>query len=157
VGIPAVLVAEHQGCGIASAATAVVMGHVAAGTRAIASARAGSCCRITRRCDRRAVGTLESTFPGRIDLGGPRAPGTDPRTSLALRRKLDADVDEFPQDVLELMEYFRPAHQPGSRYSPYPERASRCDWILGSSLYGARLAALLACRMRSRPTLRLRS
>jgi luciferase family oxidoreductase group 1 len=87
-------------------------------------------------------GTLESLFPGRIDLGLGRAPGTDVRTSRALRRTLDGDVDAFPQDVLELRSYFQP-HQPG-RVQAVPGAGLDVPlWILGSSLYGAELAAAL--------------
>ena len=88
-------------------------------------------------------GTLESLFPGRIDLGIGRAPGTDPVTSQALRRTLESDADGFPQDLLELMEYFRPA-QPGQRVLAVPGAGLRVPvYILGSSLYGARVAAAL--------------
>jgi len=137
--------AEHHGMpGIASAATAVVMGHVAAGTSAIRVGAGGIMLpNHAPLVIAEQFGTLESLFPGRIDLGVGRAPGTDPRTSLALRRNLDADVDEFPQDVLELMEYFRPA-QPGQPVLAVPGAGLEVPiWILGSSLYGARLAALL--------------
>ena len=137
--------AEHHGMpGIASAATAVVMGHVAAGTRTIRVGAGGIMLpNHAPLVIAEQFGTLESLFPGRIDLGVGRAPGTDARTSLALRRKLDADVDEFPQDVLELMEYFRPA-QPGQPVLAVPGAGLEVPiWILGSSLYGARLAALL--------------
>ena len=137
--------AEHHGMpGIASAATAVVIGHVAAGTSAIRVGAGGIMLpNHAPLVIAEQFGTLESLFPGRIDLGVGRAPGTDARTSLALRRKLDADVDEFPQDVLELMEYFRPA-QPGQPVLAVPGAGLEVPiWILGSSLYGARLAALL--------------
>jgi len=137
--------AEHHGMpGIASAATAVVIGHVAAGTSAIRVGAGGIMLpNHAPLVIAEQFGTLESLFPGRIDLGVGRAPGTDARTSLALRRKLDADVDEFPQDVLELMEYFRPAH-PGQPVLAVPGAGLEVPiWILGSSLYGARLAALL--------------
>jgi luciferase family oxidoreductase group 1 len=88
-------------------------------------------------------GTLESLFPGRIDLGLGRAPGSDPLTAQALRRNLDGDVDAFPQDVLELMNWFR-APEPGQRVVAVPAAGLHVPvWILGSSLYGAQLAALL--------------
>jgi len=121
-----------------------VMGHVAAGTRTIRVGAGGIMLpNHAPLVIAEQFGTLESLFPGRIDLGVGRAPGTDARTSLALRRKLDADVDEFPQDVLELMEYFRPA-QPGQPVLAVPGAGLEVPiWILGSSLYGARLAALL--------------
>jgi luciferase family oxidoreductase group 1 len=88
-------------------------------------------------------GTLAALHPGRIDLGLGRAPGTDPITSYALRRNLDGDVDAFPQDVLELMGYFHPRDaNPRVRAVP-GEGLDVPIWILGSSLYGARLAAAL--------------
>ena len=129
--------AEHHGMpGIASAATAVALAHVVGAGGIMLPNHAPLV--IAEQ-----FGTLESLFPGRIDLGVGRAPGTDPRTALALRRNLDGDVDEFPQDVLELMEYFRPA-QPGQPVLAVPGSGLEVPiWILGSSLYGARLAALL--------------
>src|SRR5471032_596562 len=101
--------AEHHGMpGIASAATAVLIGYVAAGTSTIRVGAGGimlpnhSPLVIAEQ-----FGTLESLFPGRIDLGLGRAPGTDQITSRALRRDLNTDVDQFPNDVLELMAYFQ--------------------------------------------------
>src|SRR5262245_5303783 len=86
-------------------------------------------------------GTLASLFPGRIDLGLGRAPGTDPVTARALRRGTDADT--FPQDVLELMAYFR-VPQPGQMVQAVPGAGLDVPiWILGSSLFGAQLAAAL--------------
>ncbi|MDP3136007.1 MAG: MsnO8 family LLM class oxidoreductase, partial [Burkholderiaceae bacterium] len=103
--------AEHHGMpGIASAATAVVIGHVAAGTSTIRVGAGGimlpnhSPLVIAEQ-----FGTLESLFPGRIDLGLGRAPGSDQATARALRRDLYADAGEFPRDVVELMNYFQPA------------------------------------------------
>jgi luciferase family oxidoreductase group 1 len=88
-------------------------------------------------------GTLAALHPGRIDLGLGRAPGTDPLTTRALRRTLAADVDRFPEDVLELMAYFKPA-DPGQRVRATPGAGEDVPiWILGSSLYGAQLAAAL--------------
>jgi luciferase family oxidoreductase group 1 len=87
-------------------------------------------------------GTLESLFPGRIDLGLGRAPGTDPITTHALRRTLSGNVDSFPDDVLELMRYFAP--EPGAKVLAVPGAGLDIPiWILGSSLYGAQLAAVL--------------
>ena len=81
--------------------------------------------------------------PGRIDLGLGRAPGTDMPTARALRRNLEAGVDSFPQDVVELMSYFRPA-EPGQRVRAVPGEGQEVEvWILGSSTYGAQLAAML--------------
>jgi len=86
---------------------------------------------------------LVSLFPGRIDLGLGRAPGTDQRTALALRRTLQGGVDSFPQDVQELLAYFRPS-QPGQPVRAIPGEGTNVPvWILGSSHYGAQLAAAL--------------
>ncbi len=136
--------AEHHGMpGIASAATAVLIGHVAAGTTRIRVGAGGimlpnhSPLVIAEQ-----FGTLESLFPGRIDLGLGRAPGSDPLTARALRRNLAADADEFPQDVQELAEYFSAAG--GARVKAVPGTGLQVPlWILGSSLYGAQLAAYL--------------
>jgi luciferase family oxidoreductase group 1 len=87
-------------------------------------------------------GTLESLFPGRIDLGLGRAPGSDPVTARALRRNLDSDPDQFPQDVIELMDYFAADGRQPVRAVP-GEGLRVPIWILGSSLFGARLAAAL--------------
>jgi len=88
-------------------------------------------------------GTLEALFPRRIDLGVGRAPGTDQTTARALRRTLAGDVDRFPQDLVELLHYFEPA-EPSQRVQAVPGAGSRVPvWILGSSLFGAQLAALL--------------
>ncbi|HZR11068.1 MAG TPA: LLM class flavin-dependent oxidoreductase [Myxococcales bacterium] len=138
-------VAEHHGMpGVASAATAVVICHVASGTSSIRVGAGGVMLpNHAPLIIAEQFGTLEALFPGRIDLGVGRAPGTDPVTSHALRRTLDSDVDAFPQDVLELMEYFRPP-QPGQRVIAVPGAGSNVPiWILGSSLYGARLAAAM--------------
>lgn len=136
--------AEHHGMpGIASAATAVLIGYVAAGTSRIRVGAGGimlpnhSPLVIAEQ-----FGTLESLFPGRIDLGLGRAPGSDQITARALRRTLESSADEFPQDVVELMDYLgaeqrRPVQAvPGSGLKvPL--------WILGSSTFGAQLAAAL--------------
>src|ERR1700751_5776549 len=104
------LAAHHVMPGFARAATAVLIGHVAAGTSTIRVGAGGimlpnhSPLVIAEQ-----FGTLESLYPGRIDLGLGRAPGTDPVTAHALRRNLAGDVDGFPDDVAELMEYFQPA------------------------------------------------
>jgi luciferase family oxidoreductase group 1 len=85
-------------------------------------------------------GTLESLFPGRIDLGLGRAPGTDPATARALRRTLASDPEAFPQDVMEIMAYFAP--QEGQTVRAVPGSGLRVPiYILGSSLFGARVAA----------------
>jgi luciferase family oxidoreductase group 1 len=88
-------------------------------------------------------GTLESLYPGRIDLGIGRAPGTDQVTMRALRRKLAADTEDFVRDVTELLSYFAPA-RPGQLVRAVPGEGLRVPvWLLGSSLYSAQLAALL--------------
>lgn len=137
--------AEHHGmAGIASAATAVVMAHVAGGTSRIRVGAGGimlpnhSPLVIAEQ-----FGTLESLFPGRIDLGLGRAPGSDQATARALRRDLNADPNEFPQDVVELMHYFEPVSE-GQRVRAVPGAGLQVPlWILGSSLFGAQLAAQL--------------
>jgi luciferase family oxidoreductase group 1 len=136
--------AEHHSMpGIASAATAVVIGHVAGGTSAIRVGAGGimlpnhSPLVIAEQ-----FGTLASLFPGRIDLGLGRAPGSDQLTVRALRRHLSS-ADNFPSDVAELMYYFRPA-QPGQPVTAVPGAGLEVPiWILGSSLYGAQLAAAM--------------
>jgi luciferase family oxidoreductase group 1 len=88
-------------------------------------------------------GTLESLFPGRIDLGLGRAPGSDQTTAQALRRNLATDPDQFPQDVIELLQYFSPA-EPDQRVIAVPGVGLKVPlWILGSSLFGAQVAAAL--------------
>jgi luciferase family oxidoreductase group 1 len=130
--------------GIASAATSVVIAHVAGGTRTIRVGAGGimlpnhSPLVIAEQ-----FGTLAALHPGRIDLGIGRAPGTDMATARALRRNLEAGVDNFPQDVIELMGYFQPAED-GQRIRAVPGEGQDVPvWILGSSLYGAQLAAML--------------
>ena len=138
-------VAEHHNMpGIASAATVVVMGHVAAGTRTI---RVGSGGIMLPNHAPLVVaeqfGTLESLFPGRIDLGLGRAPGTDMLTSRALRRDLNTNPEQFPQDVEELRAYFADL-QPGQPIRAIPGTGLKVPlWILGSSLFGAQVAAIL--------------
>jgi luciferase family oxidoreductase group 1 len=137
--------AEHHGMpGVASAATAVVIGHVAAGTSRIRVGAGGimlpnhSPLVIAEQ-----FGTLACLFPDRIDLGVGRAPGTDPITARALRRHLTGSVDSFPDDVVELMGYLAPSD--GARnVQAVPGAGTEVPvWILGSSLYGAELAASL--------------
>ena len=136
--------AEHHGMpGIASAATSVLMCHVANGTSTIRIGAGGimlpnhSPLVIAEQ-----FGTLASLFPGRIDLGLGRAPGSDHTTARALRRNLASDADEFPQDVVELMDYF--ADSPRRQVRAVPGAGLDVPvWILGSSLFGAQLAAAL--------------
>ena len=137
-------VAEHHGMpGVASAATAVVISHLAAGTSRIRVGAGGIMLpNHAPLVIAEQFGTLESLFPGRIDLGLGRAPGTDGLTSRALRRNLDGDADAFPQDVLELQSYFQP-HQPGLVLAVPGAGLKVPIWILGSSTFGAQLAAIL--------------
>src|SRR5690606_8691264 len=88
-------------------------------------------------------GTLSALYPGRVDLGLGRAPGTDQLTAHALRRTLSGSADDFPRDVVELLSYFEPP-QEGRRVHAWPGAGEEVDvWILGSSLFGAQLAAML--------------
>jgi len=137
--------AEHHNMpGIASAATAVAIGYVANHTKTIRVGAGGimlpnhSPLVIAEQ-----FGTLEALFPGRIDLGLGRAPGTDPRTAVALRRNLTGSVDHFPQDVQELLGFLMAA-APDQAVRAFPGQGSNVPvWILGSSHYGAQLAAAL--------------
>ena len=137
--------AEHHSMpGIASAATAVAIAHVAAGTSTIRVGAGGIMLpNHAPLVIAEQFGTLAALHPGRIDLGIGRAPGTDQITAQALRRTLVSQGDDFPNDVLELMAYFRPA-APGQRVVAVPGEGQEVPvWILGSSLYGAQLAAHL--------------
>ena len=136
--------AEHHNMpGIASAATAVVIGHVAAATKTIRVGAGGIMLpNHAPLMVAEAFGTLETLFPGRIDLGLGRAPGTDMATARALRRHM-APEDSFPQDVVELLSYLDDAPE-GAPVRAIPGQGSHVPvWILGSSLYGAQLAAYL--------------
>lgn len=134
------LAEHHNMTGIASAATAVVIGHVAAGTTTIRVGAGGIMLpNHAPLVVAEAFGTLATLFPGRIDLGLGRAPGTDMETARALRRNLSGG-DNFPQDVLELIAYF--ADDKGLRVRAVPGVGTKVPvWVLGSSLYGAQLAA----------------
>jgi luciferase family oxidoreductase group 1 len=137
--------AEHHSMpGIASAATAVALAYVGEGTSRIRIGAGGimlpnhSPLQVAEQ-----FGTLESLFPGRVDLGLGRAPGTDQAAAYAMRRNLGSDPNQFPRDVVELMTYLKPA-EPGQRVRAIPgEGLSIPIWILGSSLVGAQLAAML--------------
>ena len=138
------LAEHHNMTGVASAATAVLIAHVAGGTSTIRVGAGGIMLpNHAPLVIAEQFGTLASLFPGRIDLGLGRAPGTDPATTRALRRTLAGGVDAFPQDVIELLGYFeRPAPHQMVRAVP----GAGLDvpvWILGSSLFGAQLAANL--------------
>ena len=136
-------VAEHHNMpGIASAATAVLIGHVGAGTNTIRIGAGGIM--LPNHAPLQVVeqfGTLESLFPGRVDLGLGRAPGTDHAAAFALRRTLQANPDDFPKDVLEVIDFFREPHR-RQPVRAVPGAGLRVPiWILGSSLFGAQVAA----------------
>ena len=137
------LAEHHNMVGIASAATSVVIGHVAGGTRTIRVGAGGIMLpNHAPLVIAEQFGTLASLYPGRIDLGLGRAPGTDQLTLRALRRD-PAAADTFPQDVLELQALLGPL-QPGQRVQAVPGTDTNVPlWILGSSLFGAQLAAML--------------
>ncbi len=137
--------AEHHNMpGIASAATAVALAHVADGTRRIRIGAGGimlpnhAPIMVAEQ-----FGTLAALYPGRVDLGLGRAPGTDQVAARAMRRNLASNSDEFPRDVVELMEYFRSAAE-GQALRAVPGEGQDVEvWILGSSTFGAQLAAYL--------------
>ena len=136
--------AEHHNMpGIASAATSVLIGHIAGGTSSIRVGAGGIM--LPNHAPLQVAeqfGTLASLYPGRIDLGLGRAPGTDQPTARALRRYYES-ADAFPEDVQELLRYFQPA-QAGQPVRAVPGAGIDVPvWILGSSLFGARLAAAL--------------
>jgi luciferase family oxidoreductase group 1 len=135
---------HHNMAGVASAATAVALGFVAEGTSSIRIGAGGIMLpNHAPLVVAEQFGTLAALWPGRIDLGLGRAPGTDQLTARALRRTLVGDVERFPNDVIELMGYFAPA-QPGQAVRAVPGEGQDVEtWILGSSTYGAQLAALL--------------
>jgi luciferase family oxidoreductase group 1 len=136
--------AEHHNIpSVASAATSVLIAHIAGGTSTIRVGAGGIMLpNHPPLVIAEQFGTLASLFPGRIDLGLGRAPGSDQTTARALRRSPVAG-DTFPQDVLELMAYFRPA-EPGQAVRAIPGAGLDVPiWILGSSLFGAQLAAAL--------------
>jgi luciferase family oxidoreductase group 1 len=137
------LAEHHNMIGIASAATAVVIGYVAAGTKSIRVGAGGIMLpNHPPLVIAEQFGTLASLYPGRIDLGLGRAPGTDQRTLMALRRDV-MSAESFPDDVLELQKYFEPV-QPGQAVQAVPGAGLPVPlWILGSSLFGAQLAAVL--------------
>ena len=138
-------VAEHHNMpGIASAATAVVIAHIAGGTQSIRVGAGGVMLpNHAPLVIAEQFGTLESLYPGRIDLGLGRAPGTDPMTARALRRTLQTDPNDFPRDVLELQGFFK-AVEPGQTLRAVPGNGLNVPiWILGSSLFGAQLAGML--------------
>jgi luciferase family oxidoreductase group 1 len=137
-------VAEHHGMtGIASAATSVVLAHIGQATSTIRIAAGGIMLpNHAPMVIAEQFGTLEALFPGRVDLGLGRAPGSDGRVAQALRRNLASDERQFPQDVVELQAFLAGDERLGVRAVP-GEGAHVPLWILGSSLFGAQLAAML--------------
>jgi luciferase family oxidoreductase group 1 len=137
--------AEHHNMeSVASSATAVLIGYVAGGTTRIRVGAGGIMLpNHAPLIIAEQFGTLESLYPGRIDLGLGRAPGTDPLTSYALRRERKGDVDEFPNDVVELLHYLGPPH-PEAKVKAIPGIGTEVPvWLLGSSNFSAQLAAML--------------
>ena len=137
-------VAEHHGmAGIASAATSVVLAHIGHATRTIRIGAGGIMLpNHAPMVIAEQFGTLEALFPGRVDLGLGRAPGSDQRVAHALRRTLASDERQFPQDVVELQAFLAGDERLGIRAVP-GEGTKVPLWILGSSLFGAQLAAAL--------------
>ena len=143
-GYSRIWVAEHHNMpGIASAATSIVLAHIAAGSKTIRVGAGGIMLpNHAPYVIAEQFGTLERLFPGRIDLGLGRAPGTDQLTVRALRRAPES-AERFPQDVLELQAFLAPT-SPGQRIEAVPAAGSNVPlWILGSSNFGAMLAAEL--------------
>ena len=138
------LAEHHNLAGIASAATAVCIGHVAGGIKSIRVGAGGIMLpNHSPMVIAEQFGTLATLYPDRIDLGLGRAPGTDMATARALRRGLDQH-DGFPNDVVELLGYFGDEPEEGARVRAIPGVGTHVPvWILGSSLYGAQLAAHL--------------
>lgn len=137
--------AEHHNMeNIASSATSVLIGYIAGGTSRIRVGSGGVMLpNHAPLIIAEQFGTLESLYPGRIDLGIGRAPGTDPLTSNALRRTLQGTVDAFPQDVMELRDYLAPGNE-SARVRAIPGEGTQVPiWLLGSSTYSAHLAAAL--------------
>jgi luciferase family oxidoreductase group 1 len=137
--------AEHHNLpGIASAATAVALAHVGAGTDRIRIGAGGIMLpNHAPLVIAEQFGTLAALHPGRVELGLGRAPGSDQVTSQAMRQNLHGGADDFPQDVVELMAYFQPV-QPNQAVQAVPGAGLSVPiWILGSSTYGAQLAAIL--------------
>jgi len=143
--------AEHHSMpGIASAATAVALAFVGAGTSNIRIGAGGIMLpNHAPLVIAEQFGTLESLFPGRVDLGLGRAPGTDPAAAHALRRNLASDANQFPRDVVELLDYFRGVEDQRVR-AIAGEGLAVPVWILGSSTFGAQLRPCWACPTLSR-------
>ncbi len=135
---------HHNMVGIASAATAVALAHVAHGTSTIRLGAGGVMLpNHAPLLIAEQFGTLAALYPGRIDLGLGRAPGSDQIAARAMRRTLAGSSEDFPQEVVELLSYFEPA-VPGQALQAVPGAGLAVEaWILGSSTYGAQLAAML--------------
>ncbi|MFM2020522.1 MAG: hypothetical protein RJB02_230, partial [Pseudomonadota bacterium] len=135
-------VAEHHGMkGIASAATSLVIGHIAAATKSIRVGAGGIMLpNHAPLVIAEQFGTLDALYPGRIDLGLGRAPGSDMRVAQAIRRNLDSDPNAFPRDIMELQSYFADDGRTGLSATP-GAGADIQLYILGSSLFGAQVAA----------------
>ena len=136
------LAEHHNMTGVASSATAVLVGHIAGGTQTIRVGSGGIMLpNHAPLVVAEAFGTLAELYPGRIDLGLGRAPGTDPHTMRALRRGNQESADDFPRDVAELMGYLEPARE-NQRIVANPGAGTNVPiWLLGSSLFSAQLAA----------------
>ncbi len=137
--------AEHHNMeSVASSATSVLIGYVAAGTTTIRVGAGGVMLpNHAPLVIAEQFGTLASLYPERIDLGLGRAPGTDQVTSFALRRNLKADINDFPNDVVELINYLQPA-RPGAKVQAIPGQGTQVPvWLLGSSTFSAQLAGIL--------------
>ncbi|HGY1082864.1 MsnO8 family LLM class oxidoreductase [Aeromonas salmonicida] len=149
--------AEHHNMpGIASAATAVLIGHLAGGTKTLRLGAGGIMLpNHAPLVIAEQFGTLASLYPDRIDLGLGRAPGTDQRTMQALRRQRSGDVDEFPADVRELMSYF--GDETGAVQAVPGQGLHLPIWLLGSSLYSAQLAASMGLPSHFAPGLLLQA
>ena len=145
LGYERLWLAEHHNMdGIASSATAVLLGYLLANTQKIRLGSGGIMLpNHAPLVVAEQFGTLETLYPGRLELGLGRAPGTDPVTMRALRRGRQETEDQFPQDVLEILQYFGD-RQPGQRISATPGQGTHIPvWLLGSSLFSAQLAARL--------------
>ena len=137
--------AEHHNMeSVASAATAVLVGYVAGGTSSIRVGSGGVMLpNHAPLVIAEQFGTLSSLYPGRIDLGLGRAPGTDPVTSHALRRSLNTETNDFPKDVMELLSYLGP-RKAEAKVKAIPGQDTNVPvWLLGSSTYSAQLAGMM--------------
>ena len=138
------LAEHHNIAGIASTATSILIGFIAGGTSAIRVGSGGVMLpNHAPLVIAEQFGTLESLYPGRIDLGLGRAPGTDTKTAMALRRNLDGSEEDFPNSVMELQNYFAPPNPRAKVRATPGEGLNVPIWLLGSSVFSAHLAAML--------------